>query len=295
MLPGDLLLRSYVLATMPVRWWLRRRLAVHNQSPVTGLFLHRVADDVPNDWTITTKQFDTILDWLLEHVDIVSIDEAQRRIQNGHQGRRMSVHISFDDGYADNCIYAVPELLKRQLPFTYYVTTHNVRHGKPYPHDLKRGEPLAPNSIDEIRAMADAGVEIGAHTRSHPDLGVFSQHSDIEYEVRGSREDLADWIGREPKHFAFPFGLQAQMNPRVIQYIHDQRFLSYCSAYGGYNLPIASDAFHLKRFHGDPRLARIQNWLSYDPRWIYAKTDFEFVPLDRELDTKNQPAASTTH
>lgn len=291
MLPGNLPLHAYMLATAPLRWWLRKRLGRHSQSPVTGLFLHRIADEYPNPWSMTTSQFDALLDWLLQHVDLVTIDEAQRRVQYGHRGRP-SVHLSFDDGYADNCLHAIPELLTQKIPFTYYVTTHNIRYGKPFPHDLKRGEPLAPNSIDEIRAMSDAGVEIGAHTRTHPDLGPFSQYRDIDFEIRGSRDDLANWTGREPEHFAFPFGQVENLNPRVIQYLYDERYRSYCSAYGGYNFPFDSNPFHLKRFHGDPILPRVQNWLSCDPRWIYAPSKFNYEPIVREPAASHQRATT---
>ena len=274
------LISGYMLATRPLRWWCQWTLRRKSQIPVAGLFLHRVADDHPNDWTITVEQFDRMIAWLENHVDLVSMDEAQRRIRHGNPGR-MAVNISFDDGYADNCLHAIPALLKKKIPFTYYVATQNVRNGKPFPHDLKQGQPLAPNSIDEIRAMANAGVEIGAHTRTHADIGRLTRHSELEYEIRGSREDLWDWIGYQPRHFAFPFGLKDNIPPRAIQFVHDEGFDSYCSAQGGYNFPTLDDAFHFRRFHGDPVYARVINWLSFDPRWIYATPDFEYRPIKR--------------
>jgi len=287
----DLAFRTYLTASTPLRWLLRGYFNHRNRAPVAGIFLHRVADDVPNPWSITNTQFDAMLTWLQLNVDIVSIDEAQRRIREGHAGR-MSVFITFDDGYADNCLFAIPELLSRRLPFTYYVTTQNVLTGKPFPHDLKRNEPLAPNSVDEIRALNDAGVEIGAHTRTHPDMGTISRESELELEIRGSRDDLADWTGKEPRHFAFPFGLPENLNPRAIQYLYDTGFESYASAMGGYNFPIG-DAFHLKRFHGDPVALRLQNWLSYDPRWIFHVSEFEYVPFQRKQLPVDEPATTT--
>lgn len=290
---GDLSLRAYTITTAPMRWWLRTRLQHRCQSPVTGLFLHRVADDFPNPWSIPTAGFHELLNWLQSHVDLVSIDEAQRLIENGNPGR-MAVHLSFDDAYADNCVNAIPELLIRGIPFTYYVTTQNVQTGKPFPHDLKRGEPLAPNSIEEIVAMHDAGVEIGAHTRTHPDIGQLKHHSDVDLEIRGAREELASWIGKQPRHFAFPFGQVSNMPHRAIQYVYDQRFKSYCSAHGGYNWPLLGSSFHLRRFHGDPILARVKNWLSYDPRWVYSASEFEYTPFDRTQKSTTQLATNTS-
>ena len=293
MLQGKLHLDAYFWATAPLRSWLLRRLRNRRQSPVTGIFLHRIGDDVPSPWSMTTSEFATMLDWLEQNVDLVSIEEAQKRIQFGNSGR-IAVHLSFDDGYADNCLFAVPELLRRQIPFTYYVTTYNIKHGKPFPHDLERGQPLAPNSIDEIRAMADAGVEIGAHTRTHAAIGVGAHMSDVEFEIRGSRDDIADWLGKPPDHFAFPYGQHEHMSPRAIQYAYDLGFHSYSSAYGGFNRPLCDHGFHVKRFHGDPNFARLRNWVSGDPRWLYGREEFEYVPFERERTDAFQPTATSS-
>lgn len=292
MLQGNLHLDAYYWATAPLRWWLLMRLRRRRQSPVTGVFLHRIADDHPNPWSMTTDEFTTTLDWLQQNTDLVSIEEAQHRIQYGNSSR-IAVHISFDDGYADNCLFAIPELLRRKIPFTYYVTTHNIKHGKPFPHDLELGQPLAPNSIDEIRAMADAGVDIGAHTRTHAALGVTAQFSDMEFEIRGSRDDIANWIGKRPEHFAFPFGQHHHISPRAIQYVFDLGFQSYCSAYGGFNLPLRNRGFHLKRFHGDPKFSRLRNWVSGDPRWLCGRSEFEYVPFEGNRSTPLQPTATS--
>ena len=247
--------------------------------PVTGIFLHRIADTCPNGWTMPTAKFDRLLDWLEANVDLVSLDDAQELLRCGNRGR-VAVHISFDDGYADNCLHAIPELLKRRIPFTYYVTTENVRSGKPFPHDVQRHEPLAPNSVDQIQAMHDAGVEIGVHTRTHPDVSKLRTLGELTREIRGAREDLAEWLGTVPNHFAFPFGLAHNVTPRAIQFLHDERFHSYSTASGGYNFPL-DGSFHLRRFHGDPILDRIFNWLSFDPRWIYGAGDPEYIPYHR--------------
>ena len=67
--------------------------------------------------------------------------------------------------------FAVPLLLKHQIPFTYFVSTDHVLGGEPFPHDVQAGRPLASNTLAQLRELAAAGVEIGAHTRSHADFG----------------------------------------------------------------------------------------------------------------------------
>jgi peptidoglycan/xylan/chitin deacetylase (PgdA/CDA1 family) len=55
-------------------------------------------------------------------IDIVSMDEAYRRIGAADAGRRFAV-LTFDDGYRDNLTYAWPILKSHGVPFTIYVTS----------------------------------------------------------------------------------------------------------------------------------------------------------------------------
>ena len=52
--------------------------------------------------------------------EIVSIDTALQRLDDG--GRRFAV-LSFDDGYRDNLVHALPVLRRLEAPFTLYVAT----------------------------------------------------------------------------------------------------------------------------------------------------------------------------
>lgn len=55
----------------------------------------------------------------------------------------------------------------------------------------------------DLRALADGGMAVGAHTRGHPHLALLpaAYHHD---EVRGSREDLERLLDRPVRHFAYP-------------------------------------------------------------------------------------------
>ena len=149
---------------------MRLPLAPRRKRSRCVLFYHRVADEHPNDWTMSTRTFATQIDWLRPRFDLVSLAEAQARIASG-RNRIPTACITFDDGYADNMRFAVPLLLKYHIPFTYFVSTNHVLGGKPFPHDVAIGQPLAPNTPSQLRELAAAGVEIGGHTRSHADLG----------------------------------------------------------------------------------------------------------------------------
>lgn len=88
-------------ATLPGRMLINASAARNAKAPVMVIYYHRVADRKLNDWTISNTQFKREVDWLEANFDLVSLDEAQRRIREGNT--RASVSITFDDGYAENC------------------------------------------------------------------------------------------------------------------------------------------------------------------------------------------------
>ncbi len=234
------------------------------QIPCAILFYHRVDDQETNSWTISRKDFAKQINWFEKNFDLVDLSECQRRIRSGNN-KRPTLAITFDDGYADNCAYALPMLIRKKIPVTYFVTTHHITTGSPFAHDLEQGTPLPTNSVESLRALSRAGVEIGGHTRHHPDLGKMTDESKLFDEVISATKEMEALIGQPIRYFAFPFGQRKNLNPTVFRLLRDHGFAGACSAYGGLN-HIGDDDFHLQRLHGDPVFARVKNWLTYDPR-----------------------------
>lgn len=262
-------------ATMPAR---RRRLSQWmktGQTPILVLFYHRVADEVPNRWTISTQRFRKHIELLSQHCEFISLDEVQRRVRTG-DSPRPAVHITFDDGYADNFRDALPLLIQRSIPCTYFVTLDNIVSGRPFPHDVAAGQPLAVNTVEQLRALAKAGIEIGAHTLTHLDLGPVTDEQTIAREVVEATHRLSELVRSRVRFFAFPFGLPENISEAAIRAVHDAGLEGFCSAFGGYNVP-GRDAFHIRRFHGDPDLTRLRNWLSLDPRKLVNEPAVEYA------------------
>lgn len=260
----ELALHAYCMATWPLRRSLQANLAATGALPLCVLFYHRVADTCPNGWTISSREFLRQMNWLRRHRELVSMAEIQRRIALGTSDTP-AVHVTFDDGYGENCSVAIPHLIAEQIPCTYFVSVDFVQKGLPFPHDVKSGHPLPPNTIDQLRAMAEAGIEIGAHTRTHADLGTVSDPAMVWDELVTARQDLAGLLGREVRYFAFPYGQRSNVPPSAIDIARKAGFQGVCTAQGRYNRP-GSDPFVVHRIHGDPEFGRFRNWLTLDPR-----------------------------
>lgn len=254
----------YAQVTRGQRSHLRKQLTTAGQIPIAILFYHRVADTHPNPWTISRSNFARHLDWLESNFDVVSLAEAQRRIRSPHN-THPTVAITFDDGYAENCDFALPELMRRALPATYFVATESVAHGEPFAHDVKRGCPLRPNTIQEIQDIRRAGFEIGGHTRNHVDVGQLAHHDEIVDEVVGGIEDLEHWGAGPIRYFSFPFGLPKNTSQLAIDILGAAGIVGFCTAYGAWNWP-DSTGVHLRRIHADPGIQTLKNWLTLDPR-----------------------------
>jgi peptidoglycan/xylan/chitin deacetylase (PgdA/CDA1 family) len=259
-----LLLTLYYGASQPLR---KRRLAcavAAGQAPLAVLFYHRVADDQATPWTVSNRLFARQIAWLQDHCELISLEETQRRIRLGHNPR-MAASITFDDGYAENCHQALPLLIARRIPCTYFVTLENVVENRPFQHDLVRGRPAPPNTIEELRAMAAGGIEIGAHTWTHSDLATIGDPRQMHRELVESGRELARVVGRPVRYFAFPFGQRRNLCPAAFALARRAGYEAVCSAYGGYNFP-GDDPFHLQRIGVNADLIGLKNWLTFDPR-----------------------------
>jgi peptidoglycan/xylan/chitin deacetylase (PgdA/CDA1 family) len=271
----NLLMRPYYYGTLPYRWYVNARRLAAGAFPVTVLFYHRVADDHPSPWTIGTQRFARQIQWLRRHCTIVSLADAQARLASGANHERLAC-VTFDDGYADNCAYALPLLVRHRVPFTYFVSLHHVLSGAPFPHDVEVGRPHRVNTVADLRALAAAGVEIGAHTRSHENLGRVRDHDRLYDELVTAGRELSAAVRRPVNYFAFPYGLPANLNVEAFHLARETGYRGVCSAYGGYNLP-GEDPFHSQRIHADPEWIRWKNYLTVDPRKVRNVQRFEYL------------------
>lgn len=260
----QLLLATYYYGSWPMRVRQDRTRRRERMSPVISLFYHRIADDFAGAWTFPSLLFERQINWLRRRFDLISMEEAQRRLRQGHDGRP-GVVITFDDGYFDNCQTALPLLYQWKIPCTYFVSTRHIVDGVPFAHDVSRKCPLRPNTIDQLRAMSQAGVEIGCHTRTHADLGRITDHTRLVDEVITAGEELQTILEKPVRYFAFPFGQRQNLNAEAFHLAYESGYEAVCSAYGGINFP-GDDAFHIQRIPADPVMIRLKNWCTVDPR-----------------------------
>lgn len=142
--------------------------------------------------------------WLLKRFGYtgLSMSAAMPYLQGERTGR-IAV-ITLDDGYADNLDSALPVLQRYGFSATCYVVSGST--GQYNQWDAERlgvRKPLM--SAEQLRSWHRGGMEIGAHTRSHPRL---TQCSDMQLhdEIHGSKATLEDCLGVPVTQFCYPYG-----------------------------------------------------------------------------------------
>ena len=173
------------------------------------LCFHAVADlsDDPllGEYGIPEGDFAARIDAMLDRGhQFVSPGLFARALEGEAELPRRAVLLTFDDCYAE-----LPDVMRRVLqprgiaPLAFAVT------GVPSQSNewdqaigTRRLEIL---DADGLRDLAGLGVEIGSHTRTHPDLRQASDEA-VRHEIVQSREDLAAMGLPVPRFLAYPYG-----------------------------------------------------------------------------------------
>jgi peptidoglycan/xylan/chitin deacetylase (PgdA/CDA1 family) len=69
----------------------------------------------------------------------------------------------------------------------------------------RSGRERGPADWEELSGLARAGIELGAHTRTHRELPAL-QDDEAEQEIRAAADDLHAATGVRPASFAYPHG-----------------------------------------------------------------------------------------
>ncbi len=132
--------------------------------------------------------------------------EDERRAGESRRSRpaeRFLVAFTFDDGFRSVHDVAFPILRERGMRATIFVTAGQSPEGRdPRMRFLERDM----LTWDEIGALSAGGLEIGGHTRSHPDLTRLSDH-ELRDELAINKAEIERRIGTPVTSFAYPFGI----------------------------------------------------------------------------------------
>ena len=153
--------------------------------------------------SVTPRSLEEQLAFLVDHgFTGMTFSDLADAFRTGRAVPKRPVVLTFDDGYADFAREAWPILRRYEFPATVFVTTGWIADAGPH----AAGRPLD-RMLDwaQIRELAMAGIEIGAHSHSHPQLDQLDDAS-LCRELGDSRALLEEGIHAPVRTLAYPFG-----------------------------------------------------------------------------------------
>jgi peptidoglycan/xylan/chitin deacetylase (PgdA/CDA1 family) len=178
---------------------------------VPVLMYHSIAADAARKFrrfAVDPGEFAAQMDYLTAggYCPVTAADLAAD-LAGGRSGRPLPprpVVLTFDDAYADFASAALPVLREHDFRATLYVPTAYVGTTARFNSSLGEGN-RGVLSWQALRDIAAEGVEVAAHSHTHPQLDRVPAAT-IRDEVGRSRCLLEDNLGLTVEGFAYPFG-----------------------------------------------------------------------------------------
>ncbi len=190
---------------------------VPEQAPgITGLrvpilMYHEISTEpVLDSWLAAApERFARQLEYLKAsgYSTLTTADLAER-MKTGAPLPAKPVVLTFDDGTADFCEVALPLLAEHGFTATLFATSGWMTGAGG--RTSGRNVPPGMLSWDQLRAVARAGIEVGAHTISHPQLDQLPPEL-LRKELADSKDELESRLGQPVRGVAYPFGYSSRL------------------------------------------------------------------------------------
>ncbi|MCW5981473.1 MAG: polysaccharide deacetylase family protein [Bryobacteraceae bacterium] len=182
---------------------------LRRRRPQACILCYHSCHPSPSPRFCTPELLDRHLAWLKANCELTPLRELVNS-PAAKAGGRPRVAITFDDGHLDNFVHALPLLLKHGAPATLFVTVGYIdrapraldRFNLYLARDRRAAEPM---SWEQVRAMAEAGFAVEAHSYSHANLNLLNS-GERRLEIADCKAMLEDRIRQRVVGFAYPFG-----------------------------------------------------------------------------------------
>ena len=198
--------------------------------------------------SVSPQSFDQQMAYLKNHkYNVIRLDELVKAINQGKKLPRKTAVLTFDDGYDDNYTYAFPILKKYGFPAVFFIPTDLINtHGF--------------MTWDQLKVMAEDGMEIGSHTRAHIYLPTYPSFDRVKDEIAGSKKVLEERLGIKINYFCYPSG---GFDEEIKNLLKEAGYKGACTTNRGSNR-FNKDVYELKRIR-----MKDNNTNSFD---LWAKT-----------------------
>lgn len=248
-------------------------LCQRGKNILSVLYYHRVTNICQDGMTIGVEAFERQIRFLKKHYRILSASELEDWLnQNENYKGGKCVLITFDDGYEDNYLNALPILKKYSCPGIFFVSTACIGNDRQFEHDRELQPDLNFKKMDweQLMNAMQHNIEIGIHSDTHLNLGKIPYQEGV-HQIEKSIKIYGDNLRRKPIFMSYPFGGKNDITLKLVDYIKNhQTITALFSAYGNKNIgPI--DRYNVKRIN--------IGWKDKDLLTFWFKTEGGFQTL----------------
>ncbi len=188
---------------------------VVREAQVPILMYHYISEPPPDanqirrGLSVPPAQFEAHLRYLKSNgYHTISLHQLLLHLTRGEPLPEKPIILTFDDGYRDNYERAFPLLQKYGFSATFFLITNFIDEGRP-----------AYLTWEQVKKLAQAGNEIGAHSRDHPDLR--GRDTDfLVWQILGSKEAIQNGAGITPRFFSYPSGKYDENTIAILASAH---------------------------------------------------------------------------
>lgn len=144
--------------------------------------------------TVTVEIFDQQMKYLRENgYHVITFADLVSCLNSVEKLPLKSVILSFDDGWEDQFVYALPRLEEYHYVATFFVVTNFVG---------SQGFV----SWSKLQTIVAEGMKVGSHSRSHPYLDKIDNPGVLWDQIYTSKQILESQLGVAVDEFAYPYG-----------------------------------------------------------------------------------------
>lgn len=167
-------------------------------------------DAIERGLTVLPAQFAAQLRFLrTEGYHVITARQLVQYLYSGTALPARPVALTFDDGYSDVYQGVYEPLLRAHLHATFFIV----------PSFLGTPRYL---TWRQVKTMSDHGMDIEAHTMTHPDLTLIGPRS-VRWQLAESRRELQTQLHRSVRVLAYPYGAYS---PAVVTAVSRAGYLA---------------------------------------------------------------------
>jgi peptidoglycan/xylan/chitin deacetylase (PgdA/CDA1 family) len=161
----------------------------------------------------TPELFNLQMEYLASrHYRTLTVTDAVSCLKQGQKSTQPTIALTFDDGYRSTLELALPVLRKHGFNASLFAVSGFCGIDNAWDHAQGPIPRFPIMRTEEIRELAHAGWEIGAHTVNHVRLTSLAVEA-LERELCECRHFLQDCTGKPVNILAYPYGAH---NARVL-------------------------------------------------------------------------------